>query len=215
MSVINQDDFLGRIDHQLGDNNRRELNMEEQRQIEAYQDLERLQAVHPANEWGTIDHKQYVANVRWLTLQRNVRLYNRSLTKASARSWKKILKRNVVVGELTEFLFEHLVGMTSEPAAAFHDELHAASSRFYIKDPALFQKEIALTNKTDSPTARFVVIQYVDRIGNTLPYQDWRLRITDGDRLTFIELPFSMDERVNEYIDKLCLQRDDFGWVMK
>lgn len=215
MSVINQDDFLGRIDHVIGNSGTADPSLEEQRQIENLQRLEMEHLLTPTQEFEVLAHENFGRKMKSIILNRHRRRSIRGARRYSQRQWKKLLQLNVALGEVTEFLFMHIVGIRSEAAAALHDELHAFSTRFYVKDVQLFEREIPLTSKPGSPTVRFVNRQYVDRIGNTLPYQDWVLRITENGVATIIELPYVLDELVNEYLADLALAAEEGGWVVK
>ncbi len=212
MSVINQDDFLGRIDHVLGDSGKKDPSLEEQRQMENFQQLEMEHLLTPMQEFDGINHKEFIKKMKFIALNRNRSNTPRDRSK---HQWKKSVKRSIVLGEVTDFLFTHIVGTRSESSAPLHDELHAFSTRFYVKDPTLFMYEIPLTNKPGSPTVRFVKREWVDRIGNTLPYQDWALRVIDGRKVTFFEPPYTLDELVNEYLSMLALAAEEGGWVVK
>lgn len=217
MSIVNEEDFFGRIEHEFGEHGKVDASKEEQRQYEnlALENEARVNEIF--NEFGVPTVAEYIAALKCILLDRN---RSRSLGRCknlSTMKMKKISRVGIAIGVISEFFYSEIVGMTSEATGNFHDELRAMSSRFYNKDVELLNKQLSLTSAAGSPTIGIVSRHYRDAVGNLLQYKDWMLEVRDGNRVRHYELTYPIaNEAVTGYLllrDETCANDNWSAWV--
>lgn len=214
MSVINQEDFFGQIEQEFDHKQDNDPSKQEQRQYENLTTSHQYQLDALENEFGVMDEKTYIKAMKVVLQYRHLKVRAPRIDNLSRMKLKKYQALTVAMGEVTEFFFSDIVGMTSEVQSAVYDPLHAESSRFYVKDPGLYQKAVALTNAPGSPTAQFVKRTFCDARGNALPYNDWVIEIREPKRTYHLELPFvHQNDAVNAYLENLLEKCYHDEWV--
>ncbi len=214
MTIANEDDFFGQVEKEFDQKKDDHLAKEEQRQYENLTTQHQYQLNELANEFVAIDEKHFIKAMKLVIKSRRQLHTHKYLQCVSAMKLKKFRALALAMSDITEFFFSEVIGRTSETQGAYHDELMAESSRFYVKDQRLNDLTVPLTNAKGSPTARFVKRKYKDRIGNVLPYTDWVLEIREGKAVSHFELPFvSQNEPVNEYFSQLLELYVNEGWT--